>query len=337
MGKRFIAEDGSPVEPPMPPFRTSRGGAQRRLVATSGDLIFQSLSTIVAFSVLGLLALIAAILFLAAEESIRTFGFGFIGGTVWDSAVNVFGAAPFNHGMLVTSALALVLGVPISMGIAIFLSELAPGWVRTPLPYIVELLAAVPSVVYGLWGIFVLGPVMRVYIEPSVQAILGFLPLFRGNPIGSDVFTAGVILAVMIIPTISSVSREALLAVPDSQREAALSLGATRWETTRLAGLPYARAGIFCAGVLGLGRAGGGTIAVTMMIGNKNSISISLFDQGQTIASLIANSFAEAGPSSLQLAALIELGLVLMLISLAINVFARLMVGRVLRLGEGAA
>jgi len=181
MGKRYIAEDGSPIEPPMHP----------------------------------------------------TFGFGFLGGTVWDPVSQVFGAAPFIYGMLVTSALALVLGVPISLGIAIFLSELAPGWLRTPLTYVVELLAAVPSVVYGLWGIFVLAPVMRVYIEPSVQAILGFLPLFRGNPIGSDVFTAGVILAVMIIPTISSVSREALLAVPDTQREAALSLGATRWETTR--------------------------------------------------------------------------------------------------------
>jgi len=334
MGKRYIAEDGSPIEPPMHPFRTSRGGAQRRLVATSGDLIFQSLSTIVAFSVLGLLALIAAILFVAAEESVQTFGFGFLGGTVWDPVSQVFGAAPFIYGMLVTSALALVLGVPISLGIAIFLSELAPGWLRTPLTYVVELLAAVPSVVYGLWGIFVLAPVMRVYIEPSVQATLGFLPLFRGNPIGSDVFTAGVILAVMIIPTISSVSREALLAVPDTQREAALSLGATRWETTRLAVLRYARAGIFGAVVLGLGRAVGETMAVTMTIGNRNAIFTSLFDPGQTISSLIANNWLEAG--SLELSALIELGLVLMLVSLLINAFARFMVGRVLHVGEGA-
>jgi phosphate transport system permease protein len=178
---------------------------------------------------------------------------------------------------------------------------------------------------------------MRDSIEPAIQGALGWLPLFQGTPIGTDKFAAGVILAIMIIPTVSAVSREALLAVPGNQREAALSLGATRWETTRLAVLRYARAGIFGAIVLGLGRAVGETMAVTMMIGNKNSISVSLFDQGQTIASLIANSFAEAGPSSLQLAALIELGLVLMLISLAINVFARLMVGRVLRLGEGAA
>src|SRR5437667_1129934 len=335
MGKRFIAEDGSPVEPPMPPFRTSRGGAQRRLVATSGDLIFQSLSTIVAFSVLGLLALIAAILFLAAEESIRTFGFGFIGGTVWDPVSHVFGAAPFIYGMLVTSALALVLGVPISMGIAIFLSELSPAWLRIPLTFIVELLAAVPSVVYGLWGIFILGPAMRVYIEPGVQAVLGFLPLFQGHPIGSDVFTAGVILAIMIIPTISAVSREALLAVPDSQREAALSLGATRWETTRLGVLRYARAGIFGAAILGLGRAVGETMAVTMTIGNRAAFFGSLFEPGQTIASQIASRWLDAVPP-LELGALIQLGLVLMLVSLFINLFARLMVGRFLRVGEGA-
>src|SRR5207247_607260 len=204
------------------------------------------------------------ILFVAAEESVQTFGFGFLGGTVWDPVSQVFGAAPFIYGMLVTSALALVLGVPISLGIAIFLSELAPGWLRTPLTYVVELLAA----------------------------------------------------------------------VPDTQREAALSLGATRWETTRLAVLRYARAGIFGAVVLGLGRAVGETMAVTMTIGNRNAIFTSLFDPGQTISSLIANNWLEAG--SLELSALIELGLVLMLVSLLINAFARFMVGRVLHVGEGA-
>jgi phosphate transport system permease protein len=223
----------------------------------------------------------------------------------------------------------------VSLGIAIFLSELAPSWLRIPLTFIVELLAAVPSVVYGLWGIFVLGPAMRVYIEPGVQTILGFLPLFQGHPIGSDVFTAGVILAIMIIPTISAVSREALLAVPDSQREAALSLGATRWETTRLAVLRYARAGIFGASILGLGRAVGETMAVTMTIGNRAGFFNSLFEPGQTIASQIAGRWLDAVPP-LELGALVELGLVLMLVSLVINVFARLMVGRFLRVGEGA-
>lgn len=320
----------------MHPFRISWGRGRDHSAATPGDLIFQSASTIVALSVIGLLLLIVAILFVAAEASIRTFGFGFLTGTVWNPTGGVFGAAPFIYGMLVTSALALLLGVPISMGIAIFLSELAPPWLRIPLTYVVELLAAVPSVIYGLWGIFVLGPVMRVQVEPAIQATLGFLPLFQGTAIGRDVFTAGVILAVMIIPTISSVSREALIAVPTSQREAALSLGATGWETTRLAVLRYARAGIFGAVILGLGRAIGETMAVTMTIGNRNAISGSLFSQGQTIASLIANSWLEAVAGSLELSALIELGLVLMLVSLLINTFARLMVGRVLRIGEGA-
>ena len=283
-----------------------------------------------------MLGLIAVVLLLTAVPSIQTFGLGFLWGTTWTAQpVPMFGALPFVYGTLVTSALALLIGIPISLGIAIFLSELAPAWLRIPLTYLVELLAAVPSVVYGLWGIFVLAPAMRSAIEPAVQGTLGFLPIFQGTPIGTDKFAAGVILAVMIVPTISAVSREALLAVPGNQREAALSLGATRWETTRLAVLRYARAGIFGAIILGLGRAVGETMAVTMMIGNRNAISVSLFDQGQTIASWIANNFTEAGP--LELSALIELGLVLMLMSLLINVFARLMVRRVLRRGEGAA
>ncbi len=319
----------------MHPFRISWGRGRVQFASTSGDLVFQSFSTIVALSVIGLLVLIVAILFVAAEASIQTFGVGFLTGSVWNPTAGVFGAAPFVYGMLVTSAVALLLGVPISMGIAIFLSELAPPWLRIPLTYVVELLAAVPSVIYGLWGIFVLGPVMRAQVEPAIQSVLGFLPLFQGNAIGRDMFTAGVILAVMIIPTISAVSREALVAVPTSQREAALSIGATGWETTRLAVLRYARAGIFGAVILGLGRAVGETMAVTMTIGNRNAISGSLFGQGQTIASLIANSWLEAIAGSLELSALIELGLVLMLVSLLINTFARLMVGRVLRIGEG--
>ncbi len=319
----------------MHPFRISWGRGRVQFASTSGDLVFQSFSTIVALSVIGLLVLIVAILFVAAEASIQTFGVGFLTGSVWNPTAGVFGAAPFVYGMLVTSVVALLLGVPISMGIAIFLSELAPPWLRIPLTYVVELLAAVPSVIYGLWGIFVLGPVMRAQVEPAIQSVLGFLPLFQGNAIGRDMFTAGVILAVMIIPTISAVSREALVAVPTSQREAALSIGATGWETTRLAVLRYARAGIFGAVILGLGRAVGETMAVTMTIGNRNAISGSLFGQGQTIASLIANSWLEAIAGSLELSALIELGLVLMLVSLLINTFARLMVGRVLRIGEG--
>src|SRR5881296_4321972 len=319
-------------------FRRSRGAGRPVTADTLGDPLFQWFSTAVALGVVGLLVLITIILTLAAQDSIRTFGLGFLTGNLWNPVPPlVFGAVPFVYGTLVTSALALLFGVPISLGIAIFLSELSPPWLRIPLTYVVELLAAVPSVVYGLWGIFVLGPVMRVSVEPVVQSIFGFLPIFQGNPIGTDKFTAGVILAVMIIPTISAVSREALLAVPDNQREAALSLGATRWETTRLAVLRYAWAGIFGAIILGLGRAVGETMAVTMMIGNSNTITLSLFDPGQTIASLIANNFGEGGPVDLQKSALIELGLVLMLMSLVINVFARLMVARVIRRGEGGA
>ncbi len=320
----------------MKTFRIPWGRGQSRTAASLGDTLFRYLSAGVALGVIALLAVITVILFIAAEASIRTFGVGFLGGTIWNPVPpEVFGAAPFVYGTLVTSAFALLVGVPISLGIAIFLSELAPRWLRVPLTYVVELLAAVPSVVYGLWGIFVLAPTMRAYVEPVVRAVFGFLPIFQGSPIGTDKFTAGVILAVMIIPTVSAVSREALLAVPTSQREAALSLGATRWETTRVAVLKFARAGIFGAIVLGLGRAVGETMAVTMTIGNRNAISVSLFDQGQTIASWIANNFTEAGP--LELSALLELGLVLMLMSLAINIFARLMVRRVFRVGEVAA
>src|SRR5881409_3558953 len=335
MDKRFIAEKWFATERPMHPFRRSLGVGRLVSSDTLGDPLFQWFSTAVGLGVVGLLVVLTVILTLAAQDSIRTFGLGFLTGNVWNPVPPlVFGAVPFVYGTLVTSALALLFGVPISLGIAIFLSELSPPWLRVPLTYVVELLAAVPSVVYGLWGIFVLGPVMRVSIEPMVQSIFGFLPIFQGNPIGTDKFTAGVILAIMIIPTISAVSREALLAVPNSQREAALSLGATRWETTRLAVLRYARAGIFGAVVLGLGRAVGETMAVTMTIGNRNAIFTSLFDPGQTISSLIANNWLEAG--SLELSALIELGLVLMLVSLLINAFARFMVGRVLHVGEGA-
>ena len=303
---------------------------------TLGDSLFEGVSAGVAFGVLAVLGLIAVVLLLTAVPSIQTFGLGFLWGTTWTAQpVPMFGALPFVYGTLVTSALALLVGVPISLGVAIFLSELAPGWLRVPMTYVVELLAAVPSVVYGLWGIFVLAPAMRGYLEPSLQQVFGFLPIFAGTPIGTDKFTAGAILAIMIIPTVSAVSREALLVVPQSQREAALSLGATRWETTRKAVLTYARSGLFGAVILGLGRAVGETMAVTMTIGNKIGISASLFDQGQTIASVLANNFGEAGP--LEASALIELGLVLMLMALLINVFGRFFVGRVLRYQEAVA
>lgn len=293
-----------------------------------GDALFRLGSGAAGVVIVVLLGLIAIILAIGAQAGLRTFGIGFLGGTLWDPVGEQFGALSFIYGTLVTSALALLLGVPVSLGIAIFVSELAPTWLRAPLTYLVELLAAVPSVVYGLWGIFVLIPIMTAYVDPALQSSLGFLPLFQGPIYGYGLLTAGVILAIMIIPTVSAVSRDALLAVPQNQREAALSLGATRWETTRMAVLSYARSGIFGAVMLGLGRAIGETIAVTMVIGNRNAISSSLFAPGQTLASWIANNVREAG--GLELSAIIELGLVLMLVALIINVFARLMVWRFL-------
>src|SRR5256712_10673501 len=271
MGKRYIAEDGSPVERRMHLFRIPWRRGRVRTAASVGDSLFRWLSGGVAVAVVGLLALIVAVLFVVADESIRTFGTGFLNGTIWNPVPpEVFGAVPFVYGTLVTSALALLFGVPISLGIAIFLSELAPRWLRVPLTYVVELLAAVPSVVYGLWGIFVLGPVMRVSIEPMVQSIFGFLPIFQGNPIGTDKFTAGVILAGMIIPTISAVSREALLAVPRNHREAPFALGATRWETARVAGPRDARAGVFGGLILRPRPAAGGTAAGPLTVGEPH-------------------------------------------------------------------
>src|SRR5256885_4138796 len=227
MDKRFIAEKWFATERRMHPFRRSRGAGRPVTADTLGDPLFQWFSTAVGLGVVGLLVLPTLILALAAQDSIRPFGLGFLTGNVWNPVPPlVFGAVPFVYGTLVTSALALLVGVPISLGIAIFLSELSPPWLRIPLTYVVELLAAVPSVVYGLWGIFVLGPVMRVSVEPVVQSVFGFLPIFQGNPIGTDKFTAGGLPGAVIIPTISPGPGGGPPPVPAKQREAALLLGA---------------------------------------------------------------------------------------------------------------
>src|SRR6058998_3026475 len=317
-------------------FRWTRGKGRGTSTATLGEPLFQWFSTLIALGVVGVLILIAIVLFFEAEASIRAFGWSFLGGTVWNPQPPLlFGAFPFVYGTLVTSALGLLFGVPISLGIAIFLSELAPPWIRVPLTYVVELLAAVPSVVYGLWGIYVLVPLLAGYVAPALQGSLGFLPVFQGTIYGTNLFTAGVILAIMIIPTVSAVTRDALTAVPQNQREAALSLGATRWESIRIGVLSYARSGIFGAVMLGLGRAFGETMAVTMVIGNRNAISVSWFAPAQTLSSLIANNIREALGTDLYLGAVVELGLVLMLVALLINVFARVMVWRFLGATEG--
>ena len=311
------------------PLRRGTRRVRKNPTASSwGDTLFRLGSGAAGVVLLIILGLIVLVLAVNSWLSIQTFGFGFLGNRIWNPNTSQFGALAFIYGTLVTSGLALLLGVPVSLGIAIFLVELAPASIRTLLTYVVELLAAIPSVVYGLWGIFVLVPVMATYVEPALQGAFGFLPIFQGPVYGYGLLTGGVILAIMIIPTVAALSRDALLAVPQSQREAALSLGATRWESTRMAVLRYARSGIFGAVILGLGRAFGETIAITMVIGNANEIPLSLFGPAQTLSSLIATQILEGLQGSLQLSAIIELALVLLLVTLVINVFARIMVWR---------
>ena len=263
--------------------------------------------------------------------SLREFGIAFLWGTEWKPAQNEFGALPFVYGTVVSSLLALLMAVPISLGIAIFLVEQAPAKVARPIAFMVELLAAIPSVVYGLWGIFVLAPFIRNYLGWFLQEYFGWIPLFQGRLTGIGMLTGGIILALMITPIITAVVRDVLEAVPTTQREAALALGATKWETTTIV-LGNAASGIAGAIVLGLGRAIGETMAVTMVIGNSPQISASLFEPANTIASLLAANFAEA-TDELYLSALIEIGLVLFLVTFVVNAFAKLLI---MGVGRGA-
>ncbi len=306
--------------------------ARPRARVTEGDFLLRVLVAAAAVGVAALLVVLGAELAYNSQLSLATYGFGFLTGTVWDPVHLVFGALPFVFGTLVTSALALLIGIPISLGVAIFLSEKAKERraLASSLGSLVELLAAVPSVIYGLWGLFVLAPFMKTYIETPLHEYLGFLPLFSTTPIGTDFLTAGVILAIMIIPTVTAVSRDILNAVPNSQREAMYSLGATDWEVTRKAVLPYARSGIFGATILGLGRAVGETMAVTMVIGNAPVISASLLSEGYTLTSLIVNQFNET-TSPLYASAMVEIGLVLFALALIINIFARALIWRMTR------
>jgi phosphate transport system permease protein len=266
--------------------------------------------------------------------------FSFLSGTDWNSVEGreSYGALPYIIGTLISSALAIAIGLPISLGIAIFLSEMAPPKASVPLSFIIELLAAVPSIIYGLWALFVFRSWVRDLVEtPLHNAFGGSIPFFAKTPFGLDVFTAGIVLAIMIIPIVSSISREVIKAVPNSQREAAYSLGATRWEAVRIAIFPYAKSGLLGAAILGLGRAIGETILVTMIIGNTIGIAAiptSLFSQSQTLSSLIANEFNEAS-SNLQLSALIGLGAVLLILTMGINIGARLLVSRMVKVSAG--
>jgi phosphate transport system permease protein len=290
-----------------------------------GDGLFRGVTALFAGAILIVLGSIVFVLAWESWGSIATFGWGFLSGTTWDPVFKQFSALPFIYGTLVSSFLALLQAVPLSIGTAVFLSELSPNWLRNPVSFLVELLATIPSVVYGLWAIFVLVPFVRSYVEPALGGTLGFLPFFQGPPYGVGMLAASMILAVMIVPYITSVTHEVLRAVPADQREAALALGATKWETIRTAVLPYGRTGIIGAVMLGLGRAIGETMAVTMVIGNRSDISLSVFAPANTMASVIANEFSEA-TYDLYVQALVEIGVVLLLVTVVINVLARLLV-----------
>ena len=308
------------------------GIAARLEGAGVGDRVYRTAITFFAACVPLLLLLVAAEVARAAWPALSTFGFSFLTSSAWDPVNGQFGAAPALFGTLVSSLLALVIATPLAIGVAIYLSEFAPPWLRQPVSFLVDLLAAVPSVVYGLWGIFVLIPLLRDHVVPFFRDTLhlGSTPLFSGPTYGPSMLAAGVILAIMVLPYISAVSREVLMAVPRSQREAALALGATRWETIWGAVLPYARSGIVGGVILGLGRALGETMAVTMVIGNRHEISASLLAPGYTMASLIANQFSEA-TNDLHLSALMAVGFTLFVVTLLVNGIARWLVWRVAR------
>jgi phosphate transport system permease protein len=302
--------------------------------ADYGDLIFKGILTVAAIAVPVLLAFLVYELWSGAALAIERYGFGFVTSSTWDPVAEEFGALPLIFGTLASSMLALLIAVPLSLGVAIYLTEFAPKSVRQPVAFLIGLLAAIPSVVYGLWGIFVLIPLLRTTVFPFLRDWLGFMPLFQGPIYGPSMLAAGIILAIMVMPYIMSVGREVLLAVPNTQREAALALGATRWEAVTTAVLPYARSGIVGAIILGLGRALGETMAVTMLIGNRHEIAASLFAPGYTMAAAIANEFSEA-VGNLHLSALAYVAFLLFLVTVIVNAGARLLIWRVAR-GSGA-
>ena len=314
----------SPASTTAPPRRQSIQGS---VVA---DRIYRVVILSFALCIPLLLLLIFLEVGAAGWPALRQFGVGFLTSSTWDPVQGQFGAAPAIVGTLLTSAIALVIATPLAVGGAIFLSEFSPRWLRQPIAFFIDLLAAVPSVVFGLWGIFVLLPLLRTSVMPFLRDTLhlGVTPFFSGPAYGPSVLAASLILAIMILPFIAAVSREVLLAVPRAQREAALALGATRWETITGAVVPYARTGIIGGIILGLGRALGETMAVTMLIGNRHELSASLFAPGYTMASLIANEFSEA-TTDIHLSALMAVGFVLLVITLLVNAGARMLVRRV--------
>jgi phosphate transport system permease protein len=311
-----------------------RAPEQTRMLERVGsrlpDELFRYAMIACGLSVAVLLGLILYELIGNSSLSLHQFGWRFFTGRIWDPVNDVFGALPFIYGTILSSIVALVIAVPLGLGVAVFTTEMCPQRLRAALSFSTELLAAIPSVIYGLWAIFVLVPILRLYVEPGLMRYLGWTGLFQGPPYGIGLLAAGIVLAIMVVPIISSLTREVLSAVPRNQREAALALGATRWEMIRVGVLRNARAGILGAVILGLGRALGETMAVTMVIGNRPEIAKSLLAPGYTMASVLANEFTEA-TGNLYLSALVEIGLALFLVTIVVNALARLLVWSVTR------
>jgi phosphate transport system permease protein len=289
------------------------------------DAAFGVIILLSAISVFAIVVLVAWELIDKSRLSLHQFGISFFYGHDWDPVAGSFGAMPFIYGTLVSSFLALLLAVPASIGVAVYITEMCPQRLRAIISFLVELLAAIPSVIYGLWGIFVLAPLLREYVEPFLAKTLGWTGFFSGPMYGLGMLAAGIIMAIMVVPVIASITREVMTAVPQNQREAVLALGATRWEMIRVGVLRNARIGIVGGIILGLGRALGETMAVTMVIGNRPEVSKSLFAPGYTMASVIANEFTEA-TGDLYLSALVEIGLALFIVTLIVNALARLLV-----------
>lgn len=318
----------------MSTLETTTGDARRPFQgrrARFGDVLLQGTAGMAALGAVVLVGLIAWKVVSGAQLSLSTFGLGFVTHVGWDPVHLHFGAGSFLFGTAVTSIGALLLATPLALGIALFLSELAPRWIRGPVTALVETLAAIPSVVIGLWGIIVLGPFLRDHVMPALHSALGFIPLFgTPSPTGTGLFTAIIVLTMMILPIVSSISRELFLGVPAELKEAALGLGTTRWEMVRGVVLPYTRGGVAAAMTLGLGRAIGEAIAVAQVIGAFNGISWNLFNPGNTLASMIALNYQGAS-SGLELSSLIYLALILLVFSLVVNVIAQVIVRRVAR------
>jgi phosphate transport system permease protein len=330
-----------PLMPAPQPVEAVRSGSRPAPVPLkpgreSADLIFKYAVMACALGILGLLVLIVYELAQGSALSWHAFHFKFFASSDWDPVNEQFGAMPFIYGTLVSSFVALLLAVPLAIGVAVFIVEMCPRALRAPLAFFTELLAAIPSVIYGLWAMFILVPLLRSSVEPFLARTLGWTGFFDGPMYGLGMLAAGIILAIMIVPIISSITREVIRVVPQHQREAALALGATRWEMIRIGVLRNARAGIAGAIILGLGRALGETMAVTMVIGNRPEVAKSLFAPGYTMASVLANEFSEATGDT-YLAALIEIGLALFLVTIVVNALARLLVWSVTRgLPKGA-